>query len=465
MQIKKLFISILLTSMLLTSCGSQSSSEAEPSSSPAASSAEISSLTSSSSLVSSEALSSEVISSEFFSSEIIVSSLIPSSEGPIHVHVFDQEVVEHEYLACEATCLLPATYYYSCECGEKGTETFTYGVPTEHELEIYSLIVEGHEDIHNCVEFVCKNCDEHFYEEATFLNTNMPIMEIKGDLSKVTKDKKSKLSLTYNGEDISLDCDTTVKVQGASSAELPKKNFSLQFFKKDTNYDKKEKVELFKGCGKQSKYCLKADYVDTTHARNLIGANIARDVVKDRGDIDQLYNLANAGLTDGFPVLLYNDNAFYGLYSLVIPKDKWLYNMDDDEVIKSAILNTNNRESSGFSVTTNYEFTNGFDLEFCSTEGTSGTDWVADSLNELIDFVVNNDGVDFVNGLSNYLSVERIIDVILCTEVFGGWDNILNNVMMVTYDGKTWIPSMYDMDTCFGWNKPYNYNSSHAPCW
>ncbi len=47
-------------------------------------------------------------------------------------HVFDQEVVSDEYLASPATCASPALYYYSCICGEKGTETFAFGEAAAH---------------------------------------------------------------------------------------------------------------------------------------------------------------------------------------------------------------------------------------------------------------------------------------------------------------------------------------------
>lgn len=375
------------------------------------------------------------------------------------VHEYNIQAVEDRYLVSEANCESPAIYYYSCRCGLAGTETFTYG-SVKHNPVLSSLIASGHEEVHNCVDFVCSECSAHFYEEATYENTGMPIIELDGALNDVTKDKKTKSAIRYEAGDVSFEFDTTIKAQGATSSTYPKKNFSLQFFKKGTDYEKKEKIELFEGCGEQSKYCLKADYVDTSHLRNLVGASIAREAVKDRGDIDELYVLPNAGLTDGYPVLVYNNNAFYGLYSLVIPKDKWMYNMDDSEEIKMAIFNTTKAGCSDFASHSDYDFTNGLDLEFCSTEDTLGTDWVADSFNDLVDFIVNNDGEDFRNGIEEYLSLERAIDVILLTDVFTGWDNVLNNVMMVTYDGKTWIPSMYDMDTCFGWGKEDDFDIS-----
>lgn len=48
------------------------------------------------------------------------------------LHVFDMMVVSDDYIASEATCTAPGTYYYSCECGAVGTDTFTYGSPTGH---------------------------------------------------------------------------------------------------------------------------------------------------------------------------------------------------------------------------------------------------------------------------------------------------------------------------------------------
>ena len=52
--------------------------------------------------------------------------------GELAPHVYDKEVATAEYLASKATCTAKATYYYSCVCGEKGTETFEYGELAEH---------------------------------------------------------------------------------------------------------------------------------------------------------------------------------------------------------------------------------------------------------------------------------------------------------------------------------------------
>ena len=53
-----------------------------------------------------------------------------------HTHSFDREVTEDKYLKSEATCTVPAVYYKSCKCGEKGTETFTSGDALGHNFTV-----------------------------------------------------------------------------------------------------------------------------------------------------------------------------------------------------------------------------------------------------------------------------------------------------------------------------------------
>ncbi len=52
-----------------------------------------------------------------------------------HEHIYDQKVTEAKFLASDATCLQPASYYYTCTCGEKGSETFTSGNAAGHTYE------------------------------------------------------------------------------------------------------------------------------------------------------------------------------------------------------------------------------------------------------------------------------------------------------------------------------------------
>ncbi len=61
----------------------------------------------------------------------------------VHAHDYVQKVVSDNYKASEATCTEPAKYYYSCECGEKGTETFSSGEALGHSYKDGKCIVCG----------------------------------------------------------------------------------------------------------------------------------------------------------------------------------------------------------------------------------------------------------------------------------------------------------------------------------
>ena len=47
-------------------------------------------------------------------------------------HVFDKQVTTDAYKATDATCEAKATYYFSCDCGKAGTETFEFGDYADH---------------------------------------------------------------------------------------------------------------------------------------------------------------------------------------------------------------------------------------------------------------------------------------------------------------------------------------------
>ena len=49
-----------------------------------------------------------------------------------HTHNFNQKNTSETYLKSAATCTKKAVYYYSCTCGEKGTETFESGELAAH---------------------------------------------------------------------------------------------------------------------------------------------------------------------------------------------------------------------------------------------------------------------------------------------------------------------------------------------
>ena len=241
-----------------------------------------------------------------------------------------------------------------------------------------------------------------------------------------------------------------IKCQGNSSMSYPKKNFTIKLYK-DKGKTEKLKID-FKGWGKQNKFVLKANWIDLTHARNVVSARIWGDIVKSRSGYANLPELLrtspNQGAIDGFPVTVYGNGYYQGRYTLNIPKDKWMSNMDDT-------LNTH-------CILCGENYYSGCFLQSANINGSDWTDELHDTVpaniktrwNEVITFVKDSTDSDFKANLQNYFDVKSLIDYLLYGIVSTGLDAFGKNQIYFTYDGLKWIASMYDMDSTWGlwWN-------------
>lgn len=241
-----------------------------------------------------------------------------------------------------------------------------------------------------------------------------------------------------------------IKCQGTSSMSYPKKNFTIKLYK-DKDKAKKLKID-FKGWGAQSKFCLKANWIDITHARNVVSAKIWGDVVKTRNDYTNLPELLrtspNQGAIDGFPIIVYGNGGYQGRYTLNIPKDKWMSNMDD-ALDTHGILCGENYVGACFRALPVINGTDWTDELHDVVPATIKTSWT-----NAIKFVMNSTDAEFKANLGNYFDVNSLIDYLLYGIVSTGLDAFGKNQIYFTYDGIKWIASMYDMDSTWGlwWN-------------
>lgn len=323
-------------------------------------------------------------------------------------------------------------------------------VTGNHDYQLIELDPFGNE-INKCGLYKCSTCDKTLTKTITSEDLGLPIVEFSGSLEGISKDNKVKVGVKYSSKEKDFTCDATLKVQGASSAAYPKKNFTIQLFEEGSDFDKKYKVEMREGWGKQSKYCLKANWIDFSHARNVVSAKLYGEVSESRNLKDKFAKLVNGGAIDGFPVVIYLNGSFHGLYTWNIPKDKWLFDMDDEDLYEALVMADDWHMSTSLNepVADDFESTR-WELEYCSTEDTEGTKWVVDSLNEMIYFLNNYKGEDFAERLRYYVNVERAIDCMIHTTVINGLDNTSKNIIWVTYDGIQWMPCVYDMDSTWG---------------
>ena len=278
-------------------------------------------------------------------------------------------------------------------------------------------------------------------------NDDIPTIFISGAIP----DSKSYVAgeLKYISKTTKFHAYIYIKLQGTSTLQLPKKNYTVNLYS-DENRSVKLNKE-FKNWGFHNNFVLKANYNDILHARNVVGAKLWGKVVQSRSDYDtlpkELKNSPNNGAIDGFPVRVYINGAYNGLYNLTIPKCDWMVGMNSantNHVLLNAEFNDNGDiayQNNPCNFNTLWDGSEGY----FSVEVGKNSPELASSLNTIISSIINNDSAS----LEQSLDIKSAIDYFIFQEIILGVDGLANNMLLATYDMTKWYLSAYDMDATF----------------
>lgn len=294
------------------------------------------------------------------------------------------------------------------------------------------------------------NVATELIEAFESISTVLPKVFFSGNINPMTKDYPVDLTMSYRSAEESFDGYVEIKWQGTSSLAYPKKNFTIKMYSDEAHSTKLKKN--FCGWGEQNKFCLKANYVDATHARNIISARLWGDVVASRADYEtlpiELKTSPNNGAIDGFPFKLYMNGVYQGIYTWNIPKDAWMWNMDEDNpkhVLLCAETNADGEHTCNFSA-----LWTGVDGDGWSVEVGTHDPSVTSSLNKLIMSVAYETDDIFKTTINEELDIQSAIDYYIHQLVIYGRDNMAKNMLLATYDLTKWYIGAYDMDSTYG---------------
>lgn len=288
----------------------------------------------------------------------------------------------------------------------------------------------------------------------------LPVLSLTGDTTAMSKDNA--VTLNYTLFDASGEC--TCKWQGSSSQRYAKKNYTIKF---DTGLDGWNKWATFINSrnastgnisrvptesrwGEQKKFCTKANWVDPSHARNIVCARLWGQVVQNRiakGEItDNRTAAPNYGAIDGFPIEITINGQSIGLYTFNIPKDGWQFAMGtvNTEYVVSGEDNSN--QATRWKALAALDETD-FSVEYAA-DGVD-TETVRTSLNTAIQAAIDA-GADWETTLAPYVDINSVFDYFIFTCCISNIDAMARNILYGTYDGTKWFMSAYDMDTTFG---------------
>ena len=287
------------------------------------------------------------------------------------------------------------------------------------------------------VSKLSKEIAENDIPKIYFTGTT-PTSKDEGDL---------RLFMRYISKTARIEKPVTLKVQGSSSVNYPKKNFTMKVYA-DGTYDKKEKLQ-FRAWPAMNKFVLKAHWMDHSHVRNVGTAKIWGKMVASRSDYaslpEELRAAANNGATDGFTCKVFVNGVYQGLYELIVPKDA-LFGQDKDVATHSIMCSEwNNQDTCAFATTTP-TISGNWSEELQESMSPA----IATSFADFIKFVAGSTDEEFVANAETYFDVQSVIDFNILARVFCIVDNLCRNQIFFSYDGKKWYEGAWDFDAVLG---------------
>lgn len=290
---------------------------------------------------------------------------------------------------------------------------------------------------------------------------DIPCVFLVGDeFSQLTTQKNSvNMRLMYVSRSKTFRAYISIKYQGNSTLNFPKKNFSIKLFSDESHKDK-YKVE-FRNWPAYNKFVLKANWIDVTQARNVVNARIWSNVVRDREDYDQLpkelTSTPNNGAIDGFMVKVYVNGVYQGRYTWNYGKDDIMFGKDCKAVIcgenyVSGCFRAESTFTDGVDWSVEYPDVSKLE-EDNDVEGLKELEDAKERFNTAIDICIGQDAAAFKDSIGKFIDVQSIIDYEIFGRITNHVDGFGKNQLFSYYGGK-WYAGAYDMDVTLGvyWN-------------
>ena len=332
---------------------------------------------------------------------------------------------------------------------EENTQTGT--------ITIETLPSSGHQFsewiINETAGYRTRRCSVCGFEEKVRISTvsedSIAKLYLYGSLDEISKKNRVTLTSKFEGMNQSFECYAIMTTQGHSTLGYEKHNYTVRFYD-DEEAEQKHRLQ-FNDWNPEHKYILKANYLDISQCRNLVGAAIWEKMASSRPHLPKRISLLpTLGAVEGFPIVVYLNDEFFGLYTMNLHKDDDLFGMEDGEKTAIVICNSENSDEALFLHPAEFaeDFSSDWELEYCGTENES---WAKDSFNSLIDFVLYSSDAEFRNDLGKYLDVESAVDYLIFIYALGLKNSGAKDLVMVNF-GKEWIASAYDMEEAFGFD-------------
>ena len=280
---------------------------------------------------------------------------------------------------------------------------------------------------------------------------NLICIRLSGDVIPVAKGtvKKGDVLVDIDGVKLHLPC--TYEVQGNGSAQYPKKNLTIGFFKDETFVDT-QTVKIGPVLP-HDEWVFKANYIDSTHTRQISSYMLWSQMMQSRAswpqrDIDNFYvgktgldaiDTGAIGHPIGWPCVVYFNDEFYGIGDFQIGKKRANYNIPKN----SPLMIQMEPDGQNIDIT---DWTNAaYEMKAPSKPN---SDTAAAML--AWDTFAQSAQADFTANIATYTNKQNIIDYYLLVQFLAATDCVGANFNFVTWDGTRWYFMPYDLDSVYG---------------
>ena len=268
--------------------------------------------------------------------------------------------------------------------------------------------------------------------------------------------------------------------QGNSSLQYAIKNYNIDLYDETG-----ESVDVLikEDWPKHDSYHIKANMVDSSHAFNIGIAKL----------LPKIYTEPHPGIinnpdkniryaVDGFPITVFHNGNFHGLYTFNLKQHRKVFGMDKNSTTQFMYRAEENSAmgAAAFRDSSNHSIEQEWEERHPKRPAGTGVDHI--EFRRLINFVKDSSDTQFVRDLPRYFNKNYLLDYYIICYAFGGIDSLGKNMTLCTWDADgdksgIWYPMFYDMDTFFGFDNkgelvwgpevrcPEDYNTSGSLLW
>lgn len=363
-------------------------------------------------------------------------------------------------------------------------------------FRVYDHALTSDEVLQNHLANIKDLVEQKELYDFNYRNTTLPKMYLTGDITNMTPTQSVPMKIEYQSPDeekygASFNTgiqNNPVLIQGTSSLQYVRHNYTI--YLKDEYGSDMYYNPYGEGSVADYVFCLKADYVESSHANNTGVAKFINDCLYDTKTPMQLENENCRTTINGFPIELYMNGEYLGVYNF--NHDRYSYQSYGYDYVKYPNMlvyeiNSNSNTSAGafYRYGANPESSaNVSEIEYYKRDfkliyGNRTTD--SDTYSEiksLVEWVSVAEYDLFRETISEHFNKEFLFRYFLNVLFIGAVDSLGKNLKIFTVDGKVWYPQFYDLDTVLGIdNSGYltiqpdveiesgSYNTSNSNLW